>query len=80
EINSIQKYLSADTKEAYQMTDVNVYQENLFHTKMLLKDFDLDNYLFGDAASNLSAVQREQVAERVRHEMLEIFYGRNMPR
>jgi S-adenosylmethionine decarboxylase len=57
-----------------------VYQENLFHTKMLLKDFDLDNYLFGDAASNLSAAQREQVEERVRHEMLEIFYGRNMPR
>jgi S-adenosylmethionine decarboxylase len=80
EINSIQKYLSDDTKEAYQMTDVNVYQENLFHTKMLLKDFDLDNYLFGDAASSLSAAQREQVEERVRHEMLEIFYGRNMPR
>ena len=79
EINSIQKYLSADTKEAYQMTDVNVYQENLFHTKMLLKDFDLDNYLFGDATNNLSAEQRAQVEERVRHEMLEIFYGRNMP-
>ncbi|MNN44704.1 S-adenosylmethionine decarboxylase proenzyme precursor [compost metagenome] len=80
EINSIQKYLSADTKEAYQMTDVNVYQENLFHTKVLLKDFDLDNYLFGDATNNLSAEQREQVSERVKHEMLEIFYGRNMPR
>ena len=79
EINSIQKYLSADTKEAYQMTDVNVYQENLFHTKMLRKDFDLDNYLFGDATQNLSAGQREQVTERVKHEMLEIFYGRNMP-
>ncbi len=61
------------------MTDVNVYQENLFHTKMLLKDFDLDNYLFGDATNNLSAEQRAQVEERVRHEMLGIFYGRNMP-
>lgn len=79
EINSIQKYLSADTRSAYQMTDVNVYQENLFHTKMLLKDFDLDNYLFGDATRNLSAEQRKQVEERLRHEMLEIFYARNMP-
>ena len=35
EINSIQNYLSDDTREAYQMTDVNVYQENPFHTKML---------------------------------------------
>jgi S-adenosylmethionine decarboxylase len=62
------------------MTDVNVYQENLFHTKMLLKDFELDNYLFGDATSNLSLEQRGQVEERVKHEMLEIFYARNMPR
>ena len=80
EINSIQKYLSDDTRDAYQMTDVNVYQENLFHTKMLLKQFDLDNYLFGDATRNLTAEQRKQVEERVRHEMLEIFYARNMPR
>jgi S-adenosylmethionine decarboxylase len=80
EINSIQNYLSEDTRDAYQMTDVNVYQENLFHTKMLLKDFELDNYLFGDATSNLSAEQRGQVEERVKHEMLEIFYARNMPR
>lgn len=80
EINSIQNYLSEDTRDAYQMTDVNVYQENLFHTKMLLKDFELDNYLFGDATSNLSLEQRGQVEERVKHEMLEIFYARNMPR
>jgi S-adenosylmethionine decarboxylase len=79
EIYSIQNYLSDDTRDSYQMTDVNVYQENLFHTKMLLKQFELDNYLFGDATSNLSAEQREQVTGRVKHEMLEIFYGRNMP-
>lgn len=78
EINSIQNYLSDDTYDAYQMTDVNVYQENLFHTKMLLKNFELDNYLFGDATSNLSAEQRAQVTDRVKHEMLEIFYARNM--
>nr|WP_189684070.1 adenosylmethionine decarboxylase [Pseudomonas fluorescens] len=79
EINSIQNYLSEDTRDAYQMTDVNVYQENLFHTKMLLKNFELDNYLFGDATSNLSSEQRAQVTDRVKHEMLEIFYARNMP-
>ena len=79
EINSIQNYLSEDTRGAYQMTDVNVYQENLFHTKMLLKNFELDNYLFGDATSNLSSEQRAQVTDRVKHEILEIFYARNMP-
>jgi len=79
EINSIQNYLSDDTRAVYQMTDVNVYQENLFHTKMLLKDFALENYLFGDATRNLSPPQRQQVEARLRHEMLEIFYARNMP-
>lgn len=79
EINSIQNYLSEDTRDSYQMTDVNVYQENLFHTKMLLKNFELDDYLFGDATNSLSSEQRAQVTDRVKHEMLEIFYARNMP-
>lgn len=79
EINSIQNYLSDDTRQAYQMTDVNVYQENLFHTKMLLKNFELDNYLFGDATNTFSPEQRKKVEARLRHEMLEIFYARNMP-
>lgn len=78
EINSIQNYLSEDTREAYQMMDVNVYQEHLFHTKMLLKNFELDDYLFGDATTRLSYEQRRDVEERLRHEMLEIFYGRNI--
>ncbi|UYZ85059.1 adenosylmethionine decarboxylase [Entomomonas sp. E2T0] len=80
EINSIQNYLSKDTRTNYQMMDVNVYQENLFHTKMLLKDFVLENYLFGDATNNLSDQQREKVSASLRHEMLEIFYGRNIPK
>ena len=46
-INSIQNYMSSKTREQYQMIDVNVYQENIFHTKMILKEFDLDHYLFG---------------------------------
>jgi len=79
DINSIQNYLSEDTQNAYQMIDVNVYQENTFHTKMLLKDFVLDNYLFGEGSKSLSAEQREQVEAKVRKEMLEIFYSRNMP-
>ena len=47
EIKSIQNYIAGDTKDFFQMVDVNVYQENIFHTKMVRKDIDLDNYLFG---------------------------------
>jgi S-adenosylmethionine decarboxylase len=78
DINSIQNYIARDTKDRYQMIDVNVYQEKIFHTKMRLKEFDLDNYLFGIEKTDLSEVERNQIESRLEHEMLEIFYGRNM--
>ena len=79
DINSIQNYLTEDTQNAYQMIDVNVYQENTFHTKMLLKDFELDNYLFGEGVHSMVPEERQAVEEKLRKEMLEIFYSRNMP-
>ncbi len=80
EINSIQNFLSEDTRARYQMVDVNVYQENIFHTKMLLKDFDIDNYLFGVGKEGFDADELARIEALLRHEMAEIFYGRNMPR
>jgi len=77
-INSIQNYLAKDTKEKYQMIDVNVYQENLFHTKMLLKEFNLDDYLFAIDADDVAPSEQRRLTERLKREMLEIFYGRNM--
>jgi len=78
EINSIQHYLSDDTLEQYEMIDVNIYQENIFHTKMLLKDFELSDYLFSDGEKELSEQERVIVSKKLRREMLEIFYGRNV--
>ena len=79
-INSIQNFLSRDTRERYQMIDVNVYQENIFHTKMRLKEFSLDDYLFGVGAEALTPAECKKIGKRVEHEMMEIFYGRNMVR
>ncbi len=78
EINSIQNYLSEDTKQQYQMIDVNVYQEHMFHTKMLRKELELDNYLFGETSENFTDVEKEHIRRQLRREMAEIFYGRNM--
>ncbi len=79
-INSIQNYLAKDTKSLYQMIDVNVYQENIFHTKMMLKQFDLDNYLFEIKALDLSQYEREKIERDLRREMMEIFYAENIPK
>jgi len=79
-INSIQNYLSQDTVDRYQMIDVNVYQENIFHTKMILKDLKLDDYLLGVSKDELTLEQQRKIHRQVRREMLEMFYGRNLKR
>lgn len=78
-INSIQNYISSKTRNQYQMIDVNVYQENIFHTKMLLKEFDLDNYLFGASKKELKNKEKVRIKKQIKHEMMEIFTGRNIP-
>lgn len=79
-INSIQNYIPGETRDKYHMVDVNVYQENIFHTKMLLKEFDLDNYLFGTERKDLHPSERKKIKQRLKKEMNEIFYGRNTPK
>ncbi|HRE33104.1 MAG TPA: adenosylmethionine decarboxylase, partial [Candidatus Berkiella sp.] len=74
-IHSIQNYLSQDTLKAYEMIDVNVYPENIFHTKMLLKQFDLDNYLFGMNGAQLQPEEAQKIRGQLKREMQEIFYG-----
>ena len=77
-MNSIQNFIPKDIKDRYQMIDVNVYQENIFHTKCMLKEFDLDNYLFGFTKADIHAGEARKITKKLRKEMDEIFYGRNI--
>ena len=78
DINSIQNYLAEDTLTHYHTIDVNVLQENMFHTKMLLKDWAIEDYLFGESAADLDEQRKETIRQQLRREMMEIFYGRNL--
>jgi S-adenosylmethionine decarboxylase len=78
EISSIQNYIPPEIKEMYHLIDVNVYQENIFHTKCKLREFDLDNYLFGYTKGELSLEEQQEIEKSVKWEMDEIFYGKNM--
>ena len=78
-INSIQNFMSEDIRQQYQMVDVNVFQENIFHTKMMLNKFNLDQYLFSADAEDLEEAEVRDITDRLYHEMQEIFYGRNIP-
>lgn len=77
-ISSIQNYIPDEIKSQYDMIDVNVYQENIFHTKCRLKEFDLNNYLFGYTRDALSAEEEKTIVENLKWEMDEIFYGKTL--
>jgi S-adenosylmethionine decarboxylase len=79
-IDSIQNFISRDIRDRYDMVDVNVYQESIFHTKMRLKELDLDTYLFGEGVSELPPREAKRIRDRVNHEIMEVFYGRNIQR
>ncbi|MCE4047750.1 MULTISPECIES: adenosylmethionine decarboxylase [Bacillaceae] len=78
DINSIQNYIPDEAKKTFDMIDVNIYQENIFHTKCKLKQFDLNNYLFGYTADELSEKEQADITEKLTVEMNEIFYGKNI--
>lgn len=77
-ITSIQEYIDKATLTKYDAIDMNVYQSNIFHTKMLIKDIDLQNYLFKKDVYELTPNQRLEITDSLRREMIEIFSGMNI--
>ena len=78
DIHSIQQFIAEGVKKRYDRVDINISQENLFHTKMVLKNFLLDNYLFGTTAKKLNRPERQKVKDSLKREMTEIFYAKNI--
>ena len=78
DITSIQDYIDAKTLEKYDAIDINMYQANIFHTKMLIKEVDLQNYLFKTDVYELPPKTRLKITNSLRREMIEIFSGMNV--
>ncbi len=78
DITSIQNYISGETLERYDAVDVNVYQSNIFHTKMMIKEIFLQNYLFNTDTYELAPKHRLEINDSLRKEMIEIFSGMNI--
>ena len=77
-MHSIQEYISEDTLKAYDAVDINLYQANLFHTRMLIKEPELQNYLFNTDVYEIPPKTRLSISNSLRWEMIEIFSGRNI--
>jgi S-adenosylmethionine decarboxylase len=77
-MTSIQDYIDPEILLRYDVIDVNVYEANLFHSKMMLKEINLQNYLFNTDIYELSPRVRLSIMESLRREMIEIYSGRNV--
>lgn len=78
DITSIQNYIDEKILDKYDVVDINVYQANIFHTKMLIKELDLQNYLFNTDVNELPPRRRLEITNALQREMIEIFSGRNV--
>lgn len=76
-ISSIQDYISQEVLDRYKAIDINVYQEKIFHTKMLLNEPNIDNYLFETEAAKLPPERLKEIEKKLKLEMEEIYYGKN---
>ena len=77
-VTSIQDYIDSRTLERYDAVDINVYEANIFHTKMMVKEIDLQNYLFNTDIYELPPKKRLDIMNSLRREMIEIFSRRNI--
>ena len=77
-ITSIQDYIDDETLKKYDAIDVNMYQSNIFHTQMLIKEIDLQNYLFNADVYEIPPKERLNITNSLRQEMIEIFSGSNI--
>ena len=77
-MTSIQDFIDPATIDRYDAVDVNVYQSNIFHTKMLISDVDLQNYLFNTDIYEIAPKIRLSITNSLRQEMIEIFSGKNI--
>jgi S-adenosylmethionine decarboxylase len=78
DITSIQDSISPSILRRYVAYDINIVSDNVFHSKMMLKNLKLENYLFGSDLSKLSKKERRRIHTLLRKEMQEIFECRNI--
>lgn len=77
-IDSIQNFISEETINKYSLIDMNIYQSNIFHTKMKLNEMELSNYIFEIKEDELSIDERQDILRQIEKESTEIFYGINL--
>ncbi|MBV4418020.1 adenosylmethionine decarboxylase [Clostridium tyrobutyricum] len=78
DISSIQNFVYQDILDKYHLIDMNIYQSNIFHTKMRINELNINKYLFDTKNSNVSNKEKTDILNKLEREINEIFYGINI--
>ncbi|MDI9418938.1 MAG: adenosylmethionine decarboxylase [Firmicutes bacterium] len=78
EIQSIQNFIYPEILKEYVAVDLNLYQSSTFHTRMMVKEIVLQEYLFNQDADEIPLKKRREITEKLEKEMVEIFHGMNI--
>jgi S-adenosylmethionine decarboxylase len=78
QVRSIQDYIAPEILSQYDATDINVYQANLFHSRFMRKEIELQNYLFNRDVYEIRPQERLRILDDIQREMIEIYSGENI--
>jgi len=77
DIEAISDFISNKNKENYHIENQRFDHDNTFHTKMMIKNFELDNYLLESFEVDYTKQEQKHIRNLIQKEMLEIFNGKN---
>lgn len=72
---SIQNYLTPKTLEEFHCADFNSDALRLYHTRMMQKNTDIQEYIFKGNSQSIPEDKQQQILELIQREMTEIFEG-----
>jgi S-adenosylmethionine decarboxylase len=79
-ITSITDYIDEDILKKYEITDINLDYNNVYHTKLMLNTFNLNSYMFKIKEKDLTYSQTQTIKNLINQEIVEIFNGMNFPK
>ncbi len=73
-INSLQNFISKKYKNTYDLSDINLYKENIFQTKIIIKKINIKNNIFNYKNINFNIIKKKYILKLIWKKIKEIYY------
>ncbi len=73
-INSLQNFISKKYKNIYDLSDINLYKENIFQTKIIVKKINIKNNIFNYKKTNFNKIKKKHILKSLWKKFKKIYY------